>query len=42
VGESPPATAAKTVQVHISQLRKTLADGSGSGADSVIVTREHG
>jgi DNA-binding SARP family transcriptional activator/WD40 repeat protein len=41
-GESPPATAAKTVQVHISQLRKTLGGGSGNGSDGVIVTREHG
>jgi DNA-binding SARP family transcriptional activator/WD40 repeat protein len=39
-GESPPSTAAKTVQVHISQLRKALAGGNGS--DSVIVTRDHG
>jgi DNA-binding SARP family transcriptional activator/WD40 repeat protein len=39
-GESPPTTAAKTVQVHISQLRKALAGGNGS--DSVIVTRDHG
>jgi DNA-binding SARP family transcriptional activator len=26
-GERPPATAAKTVQVHISRLRKALAGG---------------
>jgi DNA-binding SARP family transcriptional activator len=26
-GDEPPAQAAKTVQVHISRLRKTLADG---------------
>ena len=35
-GERPPATAAKTVQVHVSRLRKTLA------ADDVVLTRDHG
>jgi DNA-binding SARP family transcriptional activator len=35
-GERPPATAAKTVQVHVSRLRKALDD------PSVIQTREHG
>jgi DNA-binding SARP family transcriptional activator len=35
-GERPPATAAKTVQVHISRLRKALDDAS------VLQTREHG
>ena len=39
-GESPPATAARTVQAHVSRLRKAL--GVGNGADGVIVTREHG
>jgi DNA-binding SARP family transcriptional activator len=38
-GEHPPATAAKTVQVHISRLRKALAAGD---SDGVVVTREHG
>jgi DNA-binding SARP family transcriptional activator len=38
-GEHPPATAAKTVQVHISRLRKALAS---SDSDGVVVTREHG
>ena len=38
-GEHPPATAAKTVQVHISRLRKALA---GEGRGDPIVTREHG
>jgi DNA-binding SARP family transcriptional activator len=38
-GEHPPATAAKTVQVHISRLRKALAAGD---PDGVVVTREHG
>src|SRR4051794_27513219 len=38
-GERPPATAAKTVQVHVSRLRKTLAGANGAG---VVLTREHG
>jgi DNA-binding SARP family transcriptional activator len=38
-GEHPPATAAKTVQVHISRLRKALAAGD---SDGLVVTREHG
>jgi DNA-binding SARP family transcriptional activator len=37
-GERPPTTAAKSVQVHVSRLRKALAP-AGSG---LIVTREHG
>ena len=41
-GEHPPATAARTLQAHVSRLRKALDDGAGNGADSVIVTREHG
>jgi DNA-binding SARP family transcriptional activator len=41
-GERPPATAAKTVQVHVSRLRKTLAGANGGGADGPVVTREHG
>ena len=36
-GEHPPATAAKTVQVHVSRLRKALASGG-----DLIVTRERG
>ena len=36
-GETPPATAAKTVQVHVSRLRKALP-----GGDDLVVTREHG
>ena len=39
-GDRPPATAAKTVQVHVSRLRKAL--GSGSDTETVITTREHG
>jgi predicted ATPase/DNA-binding SARP family transcriptional activator len=38
-GEHPPATAARTLQAHISRLRKALG---GNGADAAIVTREHG
>jgi len=41
-GERPPATAAKTVQVHISRLRKALAAGTGNASEGVVVTREHG
>jgi predicted ATPase/DNA-binding SARP family transcriptional activator len=41
-GEHPPVTAARTLQAHVSRLRKALGDGAGNGADSVIVTREHG
>jgi DNA-binding SARP family transcriptional activator len=41
-GERPPATAAKTVQVYISRLRKTLAGGEGGGSAGAVVTREHG
>jgi predicted ATPase/DNA-binding SARP family transcriptional activator len=37
-GERPPATAAKSVQVHVSRLRKALAPAGGE----LIVTREHG
>ena len=41
-GERPPTTAAKTVQVHVSHLRKALALGVGNGADGVILTRGRG
>jgi DNA-binding SARP family transcriptional activator len=41
-GERPPATAAKTVQVYISRLRKALAAGEGDGSSDLIVTRGHG
>jgi predicted ATPase/DNA-binding SARP family transcriptional activator len=41
-GEDPPATAARTVQAHVSRLRKALGAGAGNGAGSVIVTRDHG
>ena len=38
-GDPPPATAAKLVQLHVSQLRKALA-AAGNGEQ--IVTRGHG
>ena len=38
-GDEPPATAAKMVQLYVSQLRKALANG-GDGAE--IVTRGRG
>jgi predicted ATPase/class 3 adenylate cyclase/DNA-binding winged helix-turn-helix (wHTH) protein len=38
-GETPPANAAKTVQMQISRLRKALAAGAGG---ELIVTRERG
>jgi predicted ATPase/DNA-binding SARP family transcriptional activator len=39
-GERPPATAARTVQAHVSRLRKALA--ASNGTPDLIVTREHG
>lgn len=41
-GERPPATATKTLQVHISRLRRALERSGESNADEVIITREHG
>jgi DNA-binding SARP family transcriptional activator len=42
-GESPPETAAKALQVHISQLRKLLEPERGSGDPGrVLVTRSPG
>jgi DNA-binding SARP family transcriptional activator len=41
-GERAPAGAAKTLQMHISRLRKALAGSDGSGHASPIVTRERG
>jgi DNA-binding SARP family transcriptional activator/class 3 adenylate cyclase/tetratricopeptide (TPR) repeat protein len=38
-GDNPPATAAKTVQVHISRLRRALV---AAGETELVVTREHG
>jgi DNA-binding SARP family transcriptional activator len=41
-GERPPAGAAKTVQMQISRLRKTLAGEGSDGPAGVVVTRERG
>jgi DNA-binding SARP family transcriptional activator len=41
-GERPPATAAKTVQVHISRLRKVLGPYAPGDQHEILVTREHG
>ena len=41
-GEHPPATAAKTLQVHVSRLRKALGGPDGNGLGGSVVTREHG
>jgi DNA-binding SARP family transcriptional activator/DNA-binding beta-propeller fold protein YncE len=38
-GEAPPPTAAKTIQVYVSQLRKSLHNGGPGGP---LVTRGHG
>jgi class 3 adenylate cyclase/DNA-binding winged helix-turn-helix (wHTH) protein len=41
-GDRPPASAAKTVQVHVSRLRKALAAADSTSAAGLIVTRERG
>jgi DNA-binding SARP family transcriptional activator len=41
-GERPPATAAKTVQVHVSRLRKALEQPRGQDRPELILTRERG
>ena len=41
-GDRPPATASKTVQVHVSRLRKTLGQRPGDGRGGVVVTRDRG
>ena len=41
-GDDPPATAAKTVQVYISRLRKALTGAGSDGSDGMVVTREYG
>ena len=41
-GERPPANAAKSVQVHVSRLRRTLAGGQGDALAGLVVTRERG
>jgi predicted ATPase/class 3 adenylate cyclase/DNA-binding SARP family transcriptional activator len=40
-GEQAPATAAKTLQAHVSRLRKSLS-GVGGAAGDVLLTRPHG
>src|SRR5829696_4967804 len=40
-GDRPPATATKTVHVHVSRLRKALA-APGNGVPGALLTREHG
>jgi len=42
-GETPPATAAKTLQAHVSRLRKTLdGDSAEPAPGSLLETRGHG
>ena len=41
-GEQPPASAAKSLQVHVSRLRRALEGERGNGADSVVITRGGG
>jgi YVTN family beta-propeller protein len=41
-GERPPATAAKTLQVYISRLRKALTADGAATSEEAIVTRQHG
>src|SRR6187200_3447209 len=41
-GDRAPAGAAKTLQMHISRLRKALAGADGGTAAGPIVTRERG
>jgi DNA-binding SARP family transcriptional activator len=41
-GEHPPGGAAKTLQMHVSRLRKTLTSDGASGSPGPIVTREGG
>ena len=38
-GDTPPATAAKALQVYVSRLRRAVADATHRG--DVIVTRDH-
>src|SRR5919109_723124 len=40
-GERPPATVGKSLQVHVSQLRKELGQGNGSG-ETIVRTRGSG
>jgi DNA-binding SARP family transcriptional activator len=41
-GEHQPAAAAKSLQMHISRLRKALGQAANGGNNPPLVTREHG
>jgi DNA-binding SARP family transcriptional activator len=41
-GGRPPPTAAKTVRVYVSRLRRALAGGEGNGSGGVLATRGRG
>lgn len=41
-GEEPPETARNVIQVYVSQVRKVLAAGSGSGERATLETRQPG
>src|SRR4051812_10499900 len=43
-GEYPPATAGKSLQMHVSRVRAALAAGAGNGShgDGPVLTRQHG
>jgi DNA-binding SARP family transcriptional activator len=41
-GERPPAAAGKTLQMHVSRLRKALGGEDGTGTAGAITTRERG
>src|SRR3954464_12367861 len=41
-GETPPATAAKSVQGHVSQLRKALRHNGGGPGDELVLTHGNG
>ena len=41
-GGRPPASASKTLQVHVSGLRKALGAGASNASAGLVVTREHG
>jgi DNA-binding SARP family transcriptional activator len=41
-GESPPGTAANTLQAHVSQLRKALAGRTSAASDGRILTQSPG
>src|SRR5215217_6828650 len=41
-GERPPATAAKSLRVHVSRLRRALSPEPGERRDELVVTHGHG